>query len=174
MRYYILENDPLFSDLPLLNDWGSKINPLFIRKGDTRKLPSRELIHLYPNEGMVFIDIIVKPFLLLAKEIKYIVSKYQPGIVFKEIALMEPKNEINRLYYLAILEELDCLHESNVFNRVKTRFERPVLISEVIKDQCFFKIAGTNKTHYVIRQDLVESLIRRQVRGMQLTPVELC
>lgn len=174
MRYFILENDPVFTDLPLLNDWGSKISPDLIRRGQSRRLPFRELIHVYPNQNVVFNGIIIKPFMLLTKEIKDIVSKYQSGIVYKEIVLLETKIEVSQLYFLAVLEEIDCLHESTVFNRVKTRIEKPVLIYETIKDHSLFEIAGTKSTHYIVRLDLAESLLRRGVRGLKLTQVELC
>ena len=173
MRYFILENDPLFTDLPLLNDWDPKFTTDLIKNGHTEKLPFRELINVRPNRDIVFTGIITNPFMLLTEEIKDIVEKYQPGIIYREIVLLETEIKESRLYYLAVLEEIDCLHESAVFNNMKTCLEKPVLVYEKIKHKSLFKIAGTKCTHYIVRLDLVERLLQRGVRGIQLTQVEL-
>ena len=174
MRYFIIESDPEFNDLPFFRDWHQKIDVRFIKKGLTKKLPFRELVFIYPNPELVFSGVIIKPFILLTREIKNIVSKYQRGVVYKEIVLLDDENELTQLYYLAIVDEVDCLHESSGFNRQGTVLEKPVLIHNMIRDKSLFKIADTCSSYTVIRLDLLESVLRRDVRGLQLTPVDLC
>jgi hypothetical protein len=176
VRYFIIESDPQFTDLPYYIGWHQKIDVRYIKKGLTSKLPSRELFYVKPNPNIIFAGVIIHSFtpsILITQEIKDIVDKYQSGNIYKEIVLLDDKNGLTKLYYLTVVDEVDCLHESSGFNRQKTVLEKPVLVYEAIKNRSLFKIAGTYSTYNVVRLDLAESMLRRDARGLRLTPVEI-
>lgn len=59
----------------------------------------------------MFTSIVDKPFPLVSAEVKEVFDMYEPYIPYKEIILLDQKFQRMEVYYLPILEEVDCLHE---------------------------------------------------------------
>ena len=46
----------------------------------------------------------------------FVFDMYEPYIPYKEIILLDQKFQRMEVYYLPILEEVDCLHEKSEYN----------------------------------------------------------
>lgn len=173
MRYFLLGLNPAYKPIaPDLLDWYDIINPKLICKGKSRQLPQRELIWIRSNKDTVFTDIISFPFLLVSQRLRDIIKKYEPHTVFKEIVLLDGDNELVGLYFLPILDEVQCLAETSELSLDKSVIKRGVLKSRLAAGHDIFRIAGLKNTHYAVSLDLAESMIRRGVRGLGLTLLE--
>ena len=49
MKYFLLHTDPQYTTAPDLLDWRDKIDPRYIRKGRSYRLPQRELLLIREN-----------------------------------------------------------------------------------------------------------------------------
>ena len=101
------------------------------------------------------------------------VMMYQPGTLHKGIKLWNRNSGVNEAYFLPVLDELDCMSDKTQYNSVGNRIIRLVLDKEKIGEKAVFKIKGYASNDIVGRLDFVESILRRNVRGIRLAEVEV-
>ncbi|MEZ3495147.1 MAG: hypothetical protein K1W38_23355, partial [Lachnospiraceae bacterium] len=136
-------------------------------------LPRWNIISMdLPDEGF-FSDLICSPYILMSRECIRAVTMYQPDIVYKGVKLWESDSGVNRTYFLAIIEELDCMSKETQRSAMGNRIIRLVLDEEKIGSNAVFRIKGCDKSCIVVRLDVVESLLRRGVQGITLEEVQL-
>lgn len=173
MRYFKLECEEEGNVVPHIINWYDKINPKYIHIGKSGKLPQREILNIVSEEYISVPDIIHRPFFLVSEKFKMVIELYDESIVFKEIVLLDGKNNYAELYYLPILQEMDCLSDNSLWNQEYTRLKRIVLKKEKIQNLTLFKTSGVEEQCVIARLDMVESMIRRGITAVKLTPVEV-
>ena len=154
MKYFLLHTDPQYTTAPDLLDWRDKIDPRYIRKGRSYRLPQRELLLIRENPDTVFTDVLSFPFFLVTQLGKDVICLYEPKTIFKELVLLDRANQAAEVYHLPILDAVDCL-------------------AEKLGKQALFFLDGLKNTYVAARLDLVESLLKRGARGIGLTPLEI-
>lgn len=173
MRYFLLTLHPAYKAIaPDLLNWYQVIDPQLIHKGKSRRLPQRELIWIRSNRDTVFTDVITFPFLLVSRPLREIIKKYVPHTPFKEIILLDGENELVGLYFLPILDEIECLSDASELSLDRSVVKRGVLKPQAAAGHDLFRIAGLKNAHYAVSLDLAESMIRRSARGLSLTLLE--
>jgi hypothetical protein len=83
MRYFRLEQDKRFTDIPYIMNGFNKIDGRKLRRGQSRSLPHRVLMELHPNLNTVFGDIILSPFPLLSEKAREAVNLYEQRLPYK-------------------------------------------------------------------------------------------
>ena len=83
MKYFLLHTDPQYTTAPDLLDWRDKIDPRYIRKGRSYRLPQRELLLIRENPDTVFTDVLSFPFFLVTQLGKDVICLYEPKTIFK-------------------------------------------------------------------------------------------
>ena len=78
MKYFLLHTDPQYTTAPDLLDWRDKIDPRYIRKGRSYRLPQRELLLIRENPDTVFTDVLSFPFFLVTQLGKDVICLYEP------------------------------------------------------------------------------------------------
>lgn len=172
MRYFILENPRNCSKLPDVVNWYSIIDVRNILREKAYLLPRRELLYIRSATDLIWADVICKPFLLLSEMIHDVLIKYEPKTLFRQIILLDEKNAESGTYFLPILEQIDCLHESSELNLDKSVIKKAVLDLSKVGDASFFWIKTVKSTYTVARLDFVESILRRGAQGISLIPLE--
>lgn len=170
MKYFLIETDE------------KNRNPYNVNKNqaiDIRKLTRESLDNLplwniiemdFPTEGF-FPDLICSPCIFLSEVCMKTVEMYQPDTVYKGMKLWDKISGINATYFLPILEEVDCMSDKTEFNKVGNRIVELVLNREKIGTKVVFKVKGYDKKGIVGRMDFVESILRRNVRGIKLEEI---
>lgn len=171
MQYYMLDLDPKFTNAPNLINWYNVFDVRKIRVETADQIPYRHLIELRPYEATIFTDIITMPYLLVSAMVKKLLAAYEPLIEFKDIVLLDKVNKQYALYYLPILEEVDCLHESSELNLDHSVIRKAVFDPRKAIDKSIFRIGGVKDTYIAVRLDLAESLLRRKAAGVWLEPI---
>lgn len=172
MRYFILKNPDNYSATPDIINWYSVIDVRNICKEKAHLLQRRELLPVRSNPDLVWTDVICKPFLLVSGTVRGLLLKYEPVLNFRQIVLLDEKNELAQTYYLPILERIDCLHDTSELSIDRSVIKKPVIQLSKVGDASVFWIAGVKNTYTVVRLDFAESLLRRETRGIGLLPVE--
>lgn len=172
MSYFLLKQDPTFTDAPTIINWYGKINEKNISIGKSHLLERRILLNVMPNKNLVFPPVLTNPFFLFTREIKKSVDLYEKRLAYKEIVLLDSENMKTEHYYMPILPKVDCLSEQSTFNLDHSILLKAVIVKENIPPNAIFLLEGVGNRHIVIRLDLAESILRKSFLGIHLIPIE--
>ena len=173
MDYFLLKQDERYTNTPMLMDVFKNIDIRNINLLNAHKLEDMIIFNVKCDDETEFLDILDRKLFLISEEMKKIIEKYDSGIIFKTIPLIDLPHERQENYYLPIIEELDCLSENSEFNLNSTIVKKIILKKEKIKEKKIFKIKESSKTLIVIRLDVAESLLRRNFKGICLERLEI-
>lgn len=174
MKYFLLSCEEKGNPVPRLVNWMARLDYRAIQTGDIEKLPPRTLLYIENNPETVFPDIIDNPFFLVSKTIWDVMKKYDIRQAGKQIVLLDGVYGFAEIYYLQHLQECTCLHADTRFNNDGS------VIKKLILDKAaagglppFFKVKGVQKDYAVGRLDFVESILRRDAKGIRIEELEM-
>ena len=170
MEYFIVEAKGIS---PEIKDWYRILNPRIVSEGRYSELPEYLKYTVDPGEDIFYTDIISFPYFMITLEAQRLINVYEPKMEFCDIFLFDLKNRRNKVYMLPYLERIDCFHEDTLYNKGKSKIIKPVIDSNRTGDKHFFRAVGQSQTQAVMSIELVESLLRRNIRGLGLVEVEI-
>lgn len=173
MKYFLLETDKKISQLPQIVQLHDKIDVRDIHRESAYKIAHRQLLTVKGDTDTFYPDIISTPVFLLSQGAKRVVEMYEPRTVWREAVLLDRKNEKVSQYFLPIFEEVDCLAENAVFNLNHSLLKEIVLDGKKLRGHAIFRIAGVEKAYIVGNLDVVESMLKRGLRGIGLTELQV-
>lgn len=173
MKYFLLEQDNRYSNVPKIADMYSKIDRKNLNLVDEYKIKDTIILYAHGDSDTKYLDILERPKYIVSEKMKKILNEYTDNIVFKYLPLIDIENKIQNNYYLPIFEEADVLSSKTEFNLVKTDARKIVLDGRKIKKRRIFKISGLEKTKIVISLDVAESILRRDILGVNLKELEV-
>lgn len=174
MKYFMLKLDPAFTHAPNIINWYKVFDVRKLHPETADKVPYRNLLEISPDPAIIFTDIIVFPYLLISVLLKKVLTAYEPLVEYKDVVVLDKINKQYALYYLPILETVDCLHETSQFNLDRSVIKKAVFDPEktATANKSIFRIGGVKNTYIAVRLDLAESLLRRKAVGVYLEPIE--
>lgn len=167
MKYFILGNHG-DNPFPRVVNWYQILDIKKMNRNSYQELPEFFLLDMKLDMNSFIPDIIVFPFLLLSHAAMEIVSLYDSSIPFRFAALFDTQKKSCVSYYCPIMEEEDCVVETNDTGDQKMRLDRGKMMG--IPLFCV-NICGEKRT--IIRMDLAESLLMRDAIGVELQEIEL-
>ncbi|OOM13968.1 imm11 family protein [Clostridium saccharobutylicum] len=173
MDYFLLKQDEEYTNAPVLRDVFKKIDVRNINLLNAHKIEDTIIFNVKTTDTTEFLDIIDRNLFLISEKMKKIIGKYDLGILFKTIPLIDLPNKRQENYYMPIIEEIECLSKNAELNLNKTVVKKIILDKEKIKEKKIFKIKESSKTLVVVRLDVAESLLRREFKGMCLKKLEV-
>lgn len=173
LRYYLLRLSPGYARPPVIENWFDKINKRHITPEESFRLPYRTILPIRPNEQTVFTDIVMLPFFLVSAKLKSVMELYEPGLVYKEVILMDRKNRLVSLYFLPIMEKTVCLSDRSEFSMDKSMIKKAVIDTNRTGNKSILLLGGVSSTNVLVRLDFAESALRRGLEGISLIPVEM-
>ncbi len=170
MKYFLIEMDEK-NKIPYNINKNHIIDVRMLIREDFDRLPMWNIVEMdFPREGF-FPDMICSPFLLLSEIYLKTVMMYQIDVLFKGIKLWNKESGINATYMLTILDELECMSDKTQFNSVGNRILKLVLDKEKVASKAVFRFKECDKNGIIGRMDFVESILRREVKGIKLTEI---
>lgn len=169
MKYFLLETNKGITHLPQLIDWHRKIDDRNLHIESAYKLADKIIIFVKGKEDTFYPDIISKPALLMSKAAKEVVMMYEPRTIWKNIILLDKENENLERYFLPVFEEVYCLDQESVYNMDQSNLKKIILDAATVKEHNIFRIAGVGGQYIVANLDIVESMLKRGMRGMGVT-----
>lgn len=175
MKYYELRGNERYKFMPRLINWFDEFDVRNISIGRFHRLPKRHLIKIKGSEKIIFYDIIFSPFLLVSHAVKGVIQMYGDPAYFREIILLNPQNGNSELYYLPVFAEtVDLLIGYKIYDKGSCKIEpNRDMERTMILDRNIFWIHDGRKRHIIISQDLAESLLMRDVTGIDLQEIVL-
>lgn len=173
MDYFLLKQDEEYTNTPRLMNVFNTIDVRNINLLNAHKIEEVIIFNFKCDEGAEFLDILDRNLFLVSEEMKKIIEKYDPEILFKTIPLIDLPNDRQENYYMPIFEDIECLSENADLNLNKTVVKKIILDKEKIKGKKIFKIKESSKIFVVVRLDVAESLLRREFKGICLERLEI-
>ena len=172
MKYFLIETDEK-NRIPYNINKNHAIDVRMLTREEFDGLPTWNIVEMdFPREGF-FPDMICTPFLSLSEIYLKTIKLYQPDILFKGIKLWNRESGINATYILTILDETECMADTTQFNSVGNRILKLVLNKEKVASKAVFRFKRCDINGIIGRMDFVESLLRRGVKGIKLTEIEV-
>jgi hypothetical protein len=174
MRYFVLEHDSRISDIPYPKNFHKIIDVRKVSAEGGGQIPLRSLIQLQPSKTTVFPDVLCQPVILLTQDAKSVVDIFCEHIVYSQIVYLDQQHAQTQLYYMPMLETIDCNSPTSEFtNKGKGSFSKVVLLKNSIGGKTIFQVKNTTQRVIVIRLDLAENLLACGYRGFTLTEAEI-
>lgn len=172
MKYFLIETDDK-NKVPYGINKNRGIDIRLLSREKFNMLPMWNVVEMnFPEEGF-WPDVICSPFLLLSEDCIKTAMMYQPNIIYKGIKLWDKNSGINATYFLTVLDELECMSDKTQYNSMGNRILKLVLDRRKIDVNAVFKVKGLSGNSIVGRLDFVESILKRDVRGIRLTPLDI-
>jgi len=172
MKYFLLKSDPKYTDMPWVKTIPKEIDVRNIRIEEAHKLPMVTMVSIHESAYTDFIDVISSPFLLFSEKCMKVIKLYEPYILSKFIGLFDSKNHKKETYHLPILPRIDCVTKECKIKLNKQEMQLIELDLSQIGKHAIFQIDDVNFRYVVIRLDIVESMLKREARGLHLTELK--
>lgn len=173
MRYYILEQDKGYKELPKLINWFEQVTASKTKKPDINNIRNREIFKIEPNENTTYSDMLFFPFFMVTDKIKDCLQLYEPNLKFKEIILLDRKYKRMQNYFIPSLSELECLTVNSEYTFGHVDLKYIEIEESAVEKKAIFKIKGVEKSYILARLDVVESLLRRGAKGLMVREVDV-
>lgn len=173
MKYFIVKQDNEYKNAPRFINWFQNYDMESYEAGHYSRLPDRKVIEIEPNANTTFIDVLSNPFFLVSKEIKKVLSLFEPNMEFRQILCLDRKNQLGHQYFLPCLPFISCISPKSQFNLDHSMLLKPVLEEEKIPDKGIFILGDVKSRYVVMRLDVVETILRKKVYGIELEEVEI-
>lgn len=172
MMYFMIETDEK-NRIPYNINRNRAIDIRYANKANANKIPNCCIVDMQIPREVFYPDIMVSPLLLVSEIFAGVIAMYLPEVFFKTIYLLHYESGENQTYFMPFLEEIDCLSDKTVMNIGKTDLKRIVLRKEIVNKYPIFRVRGFTHPYVIGREDLVESILRRRVKGIALSEVKI-
>ncbi len=165
MKYFILTNGDK-NPFPQIINWSQTIDVRQLTRDEYQKMPP--FIQLNAKLGMdgIFSDVIAKPFLLLSRPAMEVTALYDSAIPFLFFVLFNAEKGECSSYFCPVLEDEDCLVKMPGVRQCELILDR-----QKMRGIPLFLVRNGLESHTIIRMDLAESLLEREIVGLELKEV---
>lgn len=175
MDYFLLRQDQRYRQVPSMENFYDLARRKDFTIHNCHKIKDINLARASSPDSLDYIDILDRHVYLVSKEVKKVFLLYDPSLQFKMFCLLNQRVEGGEAgeYYAPIFPEVDCVSPKSEFNLDKSHIKRLVLFKRKIAHFPLFRVANINKESMIVRLDVLESLLRRKLRGLLFSPVEV-
>ena len=120
-----------------------------------------------------YVDVLDRQLFLVSEEVKKVFSIYERSLQFKTVCILNNLDGSSCNYYAPLFVKVDCLPDEYKAVRNRNKLENLIIKVGAAEDHSVFKIAGIDTDIIIIRLDVAESLLRRNIRKLTLERVQL-
>lgn len=173
MDYFRLSQDKRYLNPPFI----SNLNDIVKRRSDTTYgkasiIPDINVGFAKPDNKIDFIDVLDEQIYMIKEEISTVFKMYEPALLFKSICILNNITGEYGSYQIPIFQELDCLSPNSIISPDKTYIKKLVLSKVIPEELAIFKVSNLCTDVVVIRLDVAESLLRREIVKFSLKRIE--
>lgn len=175
MDYFILRQDRRYNYTPTIENLNQVAYRWDFTMKNCHKIEDVNLVSASSPTHLNYIDLLDRQIFLISKEMKKLFLLYEPTLRFKMFILLNKKVNGGETgeYYAPIFREVDCVSPASEFNLDKSVIKKLVLFEQKIQHLSIFRIGSIKAEAIIVRLDVVESLLRRNMSGLQFTKVEV-
>lgn len=166
MRYFLIEQDKRYRNLPNIKSWYQLFQKRKIELESFNTIPKRMILPIVPNQDVMYLSMLFYPFLLITELLRDCIALYEPNMEFKEFILMDAKHESFQNYFYPKLKKIECLTEKSTFNLNHSELIKIEVDEQKIGNCSIFQIGQVKNQYIAVRLDVLESLLRRGTEGI--------
>ncbi len=173
MDYFLLTQDWRYTDIPQLEPLSRQLpalKPEFVQPGDLQQPLG---LYIQSHEDSEYVDYLEEALPLLSSRMMKLWQMYEPHMSFHPVVLMNPELSLQMTYHLAFPAAVDILHEDSEWNPNRTLLQHIVLDHSRLPRRKIFKIGESAKPQIVVRLDVAESILRRDMTGITLQKLHI-
>lgn len=169
MKYYSMSQDKRIHNVFELIEFPGK-EAVDLDSSYADRLKDNTALFTKETENSLYPQMLDAPLTMVEKEIYEVIRMYDQDVIFKGVSIINREKQTNRNYYLALIDRLDCLHESSEFHKDNSVIKL-VLDKKKVNNAHIFKIKGISKNTVVVSMDIVESILRRGCFGISFEEI---
>ncbi len=156
MEYFWIQQDNRYLHIPMIQGFYQNMRRQDFMMDRAYKIPDRNVAFCDTEQEWDCIDIVDRQVFLVSEMVRQVFSMYEKRISYKFFCCLNNRTGAYINYYAPIIPQLDCLAEKRSIRLKK----------EKIGDSSIFRVKNAEKEMVVVRLDVAESLLRRNVKGI--------
>lgn len=172
MKYFIVEQDKKIIDGPQIINWYNKIDVEKINRNEVHKIPNFIELDVKSVDDVTYYDIISFPFFLISELYFEIIQMFEPNLPKKRVTLFEAEKNIMHTYLLPVMGQPIIIEENSMVQLHKGNFKEVFFQMNSSTNKYIFQIVAFKKRYIVMRLELVEALLRRNITGLMLHEIK--
>ncbi len=130
------------------------------------KLEQRNHLKVELEQEIEFMDIVNSPIFMVTKEFANLIRIYCPAMKFKYMLLFDETNRRTASYQIPALPEIDCMDDDSELSKDGNTIMKGILCGDKIQNVPIFRLKSAKGQYIMANLAFVESVYRREVRGM--------
>lgn len=167
MDYFWIRQDHSYVHTPVIKGFYEKMQRKDFTVESAFKIPERNVVFCDSEEKQDFIDILDGQLFLVSKTVRHVFQMYEKSMSYKFFCFLNNITGEYANYYAPIIPTIDCLAERTSGQKDDTKIK-----AEAIGTSSIFRVKNKEKEVIVVRLDAAESLLRRNLRGVELIRLE--
>lgn len=173
MKYFILKQDESYKNTPMIKGIPQEvISPRDLYEKNYNLMPKVTRLETYNSEQIDFIDIITNPILMMSEKTIDIVKMYMPKLATRDITIVDIIGNQTKVYKIPLIPRINSLTQDSRLNENQTNIEKCKIDLKKVKHNPLFYIKESKEDAVVIRLDMIESILKRKLRGINLEEIE--
>lgn len=174
MDYFILNSHDAYPT-PRIKRWAGKLDKKTLEQKVGNYIEKNAVFEIdniwhTKYDASVYTDIVTHPCFIVSKKVKDTIKLYDENLHFERICLQDRKINRTYIYYLPKISTLDVLTSNVTLSRDKQSIQTAEIDLEKSQNKVLFQVKA-DVTCLMIHRNVVESLLRRGVIGMDLLEV---
>ncbi|WP_110934041.1 imm11 family protein [Paenibacillus bouchesdurhonensis] len=171
MDYFVMQQDERYTDTPVLQNIRQKIDIRHMNRLRSHQIADTTIFQVKASTETEYLDLLSDQLYLMSEKLKKLIAMYEPDCIFKHIPLMDQFNSKQSLYFLPFFEEVEALSSSSEFNADRSVIKKLVLQGEKVAKKRIFRVQESEQPLIIVRLDVAESILRRDMIGVSLKKV---
>ncbi len=138
---------------------------------DADKILDSTVMYVTTGKNNFYSDLIDTPIFIISDKLKELFSAYTDELIYKCVTLTDYYEKKQEVYWLALMEEVQCISNETKF-RKDGMIEKLILDKEKIRDKKIFRIANIKENIVVVDFDISESILRRNIDGIEFRLIQ--
>lgn len=170
MEYFILTQDRRIHVPNLPGELIKTVPKFIVHRVKERQLPDAMAFPIENKQNGEFPAVIDQEVYLVNTQVKEVLSQYDWNLASSPVMFNDLNQCQQHLCWLLDIKAADCLAGETLFNPDRTL--RKLVIDEgKASHMPVFRIGGILEEYVAVRLDVAESLLRRDIYGLDLKPV---
>ncbi|MCL1989319.1 MAG: hypothetical protein FWG67_00350 [Defluviitaleaceae bacterium] len=127
-------------------------------------------LYVRGSPDSIFLDIYTWPLYLVSEKVKEVIEAYEHRVIFKPVILANIEHRIQKRYHLMMVDQIDAIAKETTYRLDK--ITKLVIDESKTEGRGIFEIS-TSKDHYlIVKLNVMESMLRRDVQGLDWEEIE--
>lgn len=174
MDYYVLSLDKDYTDVPKTINWFGRIDVEAVYSGAYERLEKAYVLEIKENPDIYVSDIITEPVFAVSKMVKTCLETFEPNIKYTRLYFVQKKEQKVFEYFIPHLTHEKCaVQKRNVIGYGAAMQKVCIDKSKIEPDKFIFYIKDNTTYKVIVRTEFLESILRRDGKGIHIESVDI-